>query len=92
MEKQAVRKVKELQSDARRVLERLLQQRLAGEDRVAIILLPATCASAEAAGARAWDRLERTLDRMAERAKGASDREVEAAIEEALTQVRPRKR
>jgi hypothetical protein len=88
MEKKTVRKVNELQDDARRVLERLLDQRLASDDRVAVIVLPAARSGADTA----WRRLERTLDRMAARARHVPDDEVESAIDEAMEHVRRRKR
>lgn len=78
----------ELQRDARRVLERLLNGRLAEDDRVAVVVLPA----GKTVGDAAWRRLEKTLDRFAARANGAADAEIETAINEAMRSARQRKR
>jgi len=38
----------------------------------------------------AWDRIKRILDRAAENAREVADEEAEAAIDEAMSHVRPR--
>ena len=55
---------------------------------MAVILLSAE----SVASADAWDRLDQRLDALAARAKDTPDAEIDAAIEEVMAHVRPRKR
>jgi hypothetical protein len=91
MDNVAMRKVKDLEPAARRWLQKLLGRKLQEAEEVTVMVSSAQSASPEAVRRKAFARLERIMDKAAQKAAHIPDREVEAAIDEAMAHVRRRK-
>ncbi|HEV3259534.1 MAG TPA: hypothetical protein VG013_21895 [Gemmataceae bacterium] len=88
----AVQSVKDIQESEKRWLERLLGRPLGEDQQVFIMVLTPGSAPDEATRRKARAGLERIFDKTQEYAKthGITDEEADAAVEEAMRQVRPR--
>ena len=86
MQDGALRKVAELPPDTRQAMERILGRALLEDEAIAInVYQPAPTGEARDEASR--QLLER-IDKTAQRAKGVSDKEIDAAIDEATDHVR----
>ncbi len=88
----AVTQVRELCPDARSAVQRLIGRKLRDEEQVSIrVSSPHPAPNPKVRRAAAL-RLERVMDRAAEKAKHIPDKELEKLIDEAIGHVRRRKR
>ncbi len=92
MEHVAVQKVKDIEAAARQWLQRLLGRKLKDEEQVTVMIFPPHAAPSGEAREVAWHRLENVLDKAAERMKDVPDEDFESAVDEAMDDVRRRKR
>ena len=84
-----IQKASDLTVDARAWLQGLFGRDLDDEERVSIRILPAE--QDQAKRREAFGRLTKVMDRMAEKMKDVPEDEFEAALDEAMDHVRPRK-
>ncbi len=89
----AVESVRNLQASGKRLLEDLLGQKLQEDQQVFIMVLSPGTEPDEAARQKTRTGLEATFQKTEAyaRAHGIADEEIDAAIEEAMEHVRPRK-
>jgi len=89
----AVESVKNLQASDKRVLEDILGQKLQENQQVFIMVLSPGTEPDEAARQKARAGLEATFQRTQAYAheRGIADQDIDAAIDEAMEHVRPRK-
>ena len=88
---QAICTLKDFDPVTRALLERLFGRELPAEQRVLLALLDAEFPSADAQWQAAWATINRILDKAAENLRQVSEDEFDAAVEEAMNQVRPRR-
>lgn len=88
---QAVCTVKEIDPLTRDLLRRLFGRDLPGDQKVLFTLLDVGPTPSDSARTEAWVTINRILDKAAANMKGVPEAEFEAAAEEAMAQVRPRK-
>ena len=88
MQEMSIRNVSDLAADARGVLEVLLGRRLAEEEQVTVLALPARPAPSGSERQIAAQRLFESLNDMSDRARAVPEDEMEALIDEALEHVR----
>lgn len=86
----AVRTAKDLQVPARQWVESLFGRALREDEEVAVFVIPPRPVPSAAVRQEALGRLTRILDQAAESMKGVPNDEFEAAVEEAMQQVRRR--
>ena len=92
MEHIAIGKVKNLQAQARRVMQRLVGRELREDEQLSIrVVSPHPAPPADVRRAAA-DRLERIMDAAAEKAKHIPGKNVHRLLDEAIDYVRPRKK
>jgi hypothetical protein len=84
--------VRDLDQDARRTLETLLGRQLAEEEQITVTALAARPARSGEPRRLAAERLTQSLDAVSESAKAVPADELESLIEEAMNDVRPRRR
>ena len=84
----AVRKVRDLDEPARQWIARLFGRELGEDEEITISVFPPHPGPTAAARQQAAARLDRILDKAAQNMEAVSDQEFEAAVEEALQQVR----
>ena len=92
MQNIAIQRASQLPADIREAVEKTLGRALREDEEVSIMALsphPAPSAETRRVLAR---RLEERLDKTADRTKDVPDEELEAAIDEALNNARPRPR
>ena len=88
----AIRNVRDLGQDARRALEALLGRRLAEEEQVSVAALAARPAPLGEERRIAAERLKESLKAMSESARAIPSDELESLIDEAMDEVRRRRR
>ena len=88
----AIRNVRDLGEDARRTLEALLGRRLAEEEQVGVTALAARPVPTGDARRIAAERLSESLKETSEKAKTVPHDELESLIDEAMKDVRQRRR
>jgi hypothetical protein len=91
MPPQAVCKVKEIDPATRDLLKQLFGRDLPADQKILFTLLDVSGATAAPARQEAWATINRILDKAAENMKDLPEAEFEAAVEEAMEQVRPRR-
>jgi hypothetical protein len=92
MENVSINLARDLPASARSAVEDLLGRSLRDDEEVSIMALdPHPAPSGEARRASA-ERLRSTLDQLAHRAQDVADGEVDAAIDEAMNRIRPRRK
>ncbi len=91
MANMVVRKVKNLDAAAKRSLQKLLGRQLQAEEEVTVMVFSAHPAPPPSVRRKAFERLERIMDRAAKKAAHIPDSEFEAAVDEAMAHVRRRK-
>jgi hypothetical protein len=91
MENVSINLARDLPASARSAVENLLGRSLRDDEEVSIMALePHPAPSGEARRASA-DRLRGALDQLAHKAQDVADGEVDAAIDEAMDHIRPRR-
>jgi hypothetical protein len=85
----AVRRVRDLDEPARQWITHLFGRDLGEDEEITITVFPPHPAPTAAVRQQAAARLDRILDKAAQNMQSVPDREFEAAVEEALQQVRP---
>jgi len=91
MENVSITWARELPPSARTVIEHLLGRNLSDDEEVSVMALdPHPAPSGQARRASA-ERLRAALDRLRDKAQPASQEEFEAAVDEAMNHVRPRR-
>jgi hypothetical protein len=84
----AVRRFRDLDESARQWVARLFGRDLGEDEEITISVFPPHRGPAAAVRQQAAARLDRVLDKAAENMEAVSDQEFEAAVDEALQQVR----
>jgi len=92
MQDVAINWARDLSPPVRAALETLLGRHLQDDEQVSVRAFRQHAAPRGEARRRAAKRLEDHLDRMASKVKDVSEDEMEAALDEALESVRPRRR
>jgi len=88
----ACHKVKELQPDARRIVQELVGRKLREEDQVSIRVIGPHPAPSPAVRRKSAKRLEDLMDNAARKAKDIPAKEIDRLIDEALRHTRARKK
>lgn len=92
MEDIAIKRAADLPEAAKSAIESLLGRPLADDEEVSVMALRAHMAPAGPERKAAADRLKAVLGSMAQKAQGVPPEEFEAAVDEAMQRVRPRRR
>jgi hypothetical protein len=91
MENVSISWARDLPASARSAIEKLLGRGLRDDEEVSIMALdPHPAPSGEARRASA-ERLKGTLDQLADKARGVNCEEFDAAVDEAMNHIRPRR-
>jgi hypothetical protein len=91
MENISINWARDLSASARTAIEKLLGRSLRDDEEVSIMALdPHPAPSGEARRASA-ERLKGALDQLAHKAKHVADEEFDAAVDEAMNHIRPRR-
>ncbi len=88
MDNIAVRKVKNLGKEARRVVQELLGRKLREEEEVTVMVFPPHPAPPKALRQAAIRGMEKILDKAATNMKDLPDREFDDAVDEAMDHIR----
>jgi hypothetical protein len=91
MTSQAVCTVKDVDPATRDLLERLFGRELPAEQRVLMALLDVESPAGDPQRQAAWATINGILDKAAENMRNVPDKEFDAAVDEAMAQVRPRR-
>lgn len=86
----AVQKASEIETPARRWLQDLLGRSLSDNEQVIIFVAGVHGSPSPADRQHAFERMNRVLDRAAENMQHVPDAEFEAAVDEAMDQIRKR--
>lgn len=87
----AINQARDLAPPIKAALETLLGQRLQDDEQVSVRVFRRHPAPQGEAWRKAAHRMEKQLDRMAGKVKDVSSDEMEAAVDEAIAHVRPRR-
>lgn len=91
MENVSINWARDLPASARTAIEKLLGRSLRDDEEVSVMALdPHPAPSGEGRRASA-ERLKGALDQLARKAKPVADEEFEAAVDEAMNHIRPRR-
>jgi hypothetical protein len=91
MTSQAVCTVKDVDPATRDLLERLFGRELPAEQKVLMALLDVETPAGDPQRQAAWATINRILDKAAKNMSNVPDKEFDAAVDEAMDQVRPRR-
>ena len=91
LENVAIQRVADLDPSARDWVQRLFGRALGDNEEVTILVSAAHPAPPDAGRKAALERIERVLDRAAENMRDIPDSQFEAAADEAMASIRPRK-
>ncbi|MCI0742081.1 MAG: hypothetical protein L0Y72_23860 [Gemmataceae bacterium] len=90
MQNVAVRKMKDLDENARQWVQRVFGHEFHEEDQITLLVFPPHPAPPANVRQEGTARLEKLMDQAAAKAKDVPDEELEAAVDEAMEQIRRR--
>jgi hypothetical protein len=83
-------KVRDLGIQTREWVARMFGRELAADEQVTVMVFPPDHAPSPVERQAAWERIKKVLDRARENTRDIPEAEMEAAIDEAMSHVRPR--
>jgi hypothetical protein len=92
MQNVAIQKASELPPAVRSAVEQLLGRRVEADEEVSVVVVPPQQAPISGNSAATVQGLEAFLERRAEKVRDVPEKEIDAAIDEAASQVRRRRR